>query len=294
MEIMDCKAVRAEMLEEVKSAVASASGKMSLVIVQVVGDDASEVYVKNKEKTCKDVGIQPIIVRLPQAVSYDDLASVIRLYNGMDSVTGFMLQLPLPDHLKPHQRELLDLIDYKKDVDGLCSASIGRLWAGLDCITPATPTGIMYMLPDSLAGKNVTIIGRSDLVGKPLAKLMMDRHATVTLCHSKTVRLEEHLKNADIVVSAVGKPVFLCNEDHDIASSCAQMWFDVGMNRDEAGKLCGDIKADDLKDTEALVSSVPGGVGLLTTAQLMRNVVKAYQLQGGEGQHVRRYRRVRP
>lgn len=188
----------------------------------------------------------------------------------------------LPPHLRPHQRTLLDLIDYKKDVDGLSSQSIGRLWAGLDCIIPATPSGIAELLPTYLAGKNVTIIGRSDLVGKPLMKILMDRNATVTLCHSKTVRLEEHLKNADIVVSAVGKPKFLCNQDYDIVHSCAQWWIDVGINHDEDGKLCGDIRTEDLEQTDAYVTPVPGGVGVLTTAHLMLNVVKAYKMQEAE------------
>ncbi len=280
--IIDCKTVRSAMLYEAKEKITEIGAQPTLAIIQVEGDDASDVYIRNKEKTCKEIGIQTNIVKLPCKTSFEQIVNVICMYSQMSKINGIMLQLPLPEHLKGRERELLDLIPYDKDVDGLSSESIGRLWSGQECIAPATPTGILRLLPKDLSGKKATIIGRSNLVGKPLIKMLMDRNATVTVCHSKTSRrvLEDCLQYADIVVSAIGKPKYICAENfQNMVFSDADYWIDVGINRDKDGKLCGDIEPNDLTMPYMRITPVPGGVGQLTTAQLALNVIKAYELQ---------------
>lgn len=286
MNVIDCKEIRSKMIEEAKREIESIQKKLLLTIIQVGNDDASSLYVRNKEKTCREVGIEPNIVRFPKDATFDQIADEIIAYGQTDCVTGIMLQLPLPDHLKDRQRELIDLIPYEKDVDGLSSESIGRLWAGKRCITPATPTGILRILPDDLSGKSALIIGRSDLVGKPMIKLLLDRNASVSVCHSKstTYQIDEHIEHSNIVISAIGKPRYIC------ASRFINMWkydnveywIDVGMNRDDNGKLCGDINMWDVEYMcvqSTYVTPVPGGVGQLTTAQLILNVIEAYRIQ---------------
>ena len=280
MNIIDCKKIRQEMLDEAKLKVKeikdSTGDELKLVVIQVEGDPASDVYIRNKIKTCKEVGIECEHIVLPNNISYYELLKVIvdkcsYLYN-----TGVMLQLPLPDHLKPYERKLLDLILWYKDVDGLSTESVGRLWTGQYCIAPATAQGVMRLLPDSLSGTEVCVVGRSNLVGKPLVKLLEGRNATVILCHSRTLGLHYMTAGADVVITAIGKPKFF---DRRYTVGDRQMWIDVGINRDENGKLCGDVDIDSFKNTECSITPVPGGVGQLTTAQLALNVVKAYYLQ---------------
>lgn len=249
-----------------------------LVVVQVEGDAASDVYIRNKIKTCNECGIECEHVKLPSDSTVGVVYDTIKKYARDGNVYGLMLQLPLPKHLKPHQQELLDAIPWYMDVDGLSSESVGRLWTGQECITPATAQGIMRLLPEDMTYEDVCIIGRSNLVGKPLIKLLEERNATVTLCHSRTDEVERLTKKADYVICAIGKPKYISN---GYATSCyLQTWIDVGINRDRDGKLCGDIDIDDFRDYEyASITPVPNGVGLLTTAQLVLNVVKAYKIQ---------------
>lgn len=272
MNYIDCKSVRDKILEDVKS---RNPGNLMLSIIQVEGDDASEVYVRNKVKTAESVGIKCHLVKCRNDISYEELENIIIILNENPHVTGVMLQLPLPDHLKPYERELLDLISWYKDVDGLSTESVGRLWSDLPCIVPATPGGVMHLLPEDLSGKDVTIVNRSNLIGKPLTKLLLDRNATVEVCHSKTQSLYTHTRDADLVITGIGKPTYY----FDIHMGKYQMWIDCGINRDENGKLCGDIDIEDIGDKFIEVTPVPGGVGILTTAQLMLNVVRAYELQ---------------
>ncbi len=282
MDFVDCKVIRQSMLDEAKERISKINDKLTLVIIQVEGDSASDVYIRNKVKTCEQVGITPIVEKCPADISYQELVRVLMKYVYEDYVTGLMLQLPLPEHLKPYGQDILNLICWKKDVDGLSVASVGRLWTNQDCITPATPTGIMRLMPgNDLSGWNVTIINRSALVGKPLAKMLMDRNATVSICHSRTGKsnIVKHMKYADCVVVGIGEPKKIDKSYHPEDSGVVR-WIDVGINRDEDGKICGDINAKDFEDiTWARITPVPGGVGLLTTAQLMLNVIKAYELQ---------------
>lgn len=278
MELVRCDAQREVILDEVRSRVNGIQDQLELVIIQVEGDQASDVYVRNKIKTCNSVGIKPTIVRCDNRITYTELLGLISRYNAMDHVTGLMLQLPLPQHLKGYEQNLLDCISWWKDVDGLSTQSVGRLWNGKECITPATATGILSLFDKDLRGKNVTIVGRSALVGKPLAKLLMDRNATVTICHGRTGDLAAHFVYADAVVIAIGKPKFIDSSFVPKYSSVG-IWVDVGINRDDDGKLCGDIDPVEFEGIETTITAVPGGVGLLTTAQLMMNVVKAYDFQ---------------
>ena len=280
MNIINCKEIRAEMLTEAKvelTKIYAHTGRvLKLVVLQVEGDAASDVYIRNKIKTCEEVGIACEHIKMPNDISVEKLVTVIEDLSYSPLCTGIMLQLPLPDHLKPYQQMLLDLIPWYKDVDGLGTDNVGRLWTGQECITPATAQGIMRLLVKDLSETNICVVGRSNLVGKPLVKLLEDRNATVALCHSKTSNLHYITTDADIVITAIGKPKFF---DIRYDGGYNQIWIDVGINRDENGKLCGDIDIDAFQDSNCYITPVPGGVGLLTTAQLVLNVVKAYCLQ---------------
>jgi methylenetetrahydrofolate dehydrogenase (NADP+)/methenyltetrahydrofolate cyclohydrolase len=256
MQFIDCKSVREQILTEVKQKVAEIGEPLKLVIFQVGDDDASKVYVKNKVKTAREVGIQPEVIKCGKFIHPGDLKYLIQTYSEMQTVTGVMLQLPLPERLAEYKQELLDLIPWNKDVDGLSSESVGRLWNGRDCIAPATPSGIMRLLPDDLSGKNVCIINRSNLIGKPLTKLLMDRDATVTVCHSKTreLSLENTTFVSDIIVTGIGKP----NHFNSELISDGQTWIDCGINRTPSGELCGDVDSDTLRFTDVSVTPVPG------------------------------------
>ena len=277
MQTINCKLIREMMLAEAKEKL-SKIHRPRLTIIQVEGDDASEVYLRNKKKTCEEVGIDCNIHKLAHDISVGQLMYVILSYVESSS-DALMLHLPLPDHLKEYERELLDMIPYYKDVDGLSSESAGRLWSDLPCVTPATAAGVMRLLPEDMRGKDVTVINRSALIGKPLVKLLLDRNATVTICHSKTDDLELKAIVSDVVISGVGVP-----EDFDQSYVGKNVtWIDCGISRDKDGKLCGDLNTEKVKDRIALITPVPGGVGLLTTAQLALNVIKCYELQhGGE------------
>ena len=277
MQIIDCKSVREQILTEVKQKVAEIGETVRLVIFQVGDDDASKVYIRNKLKTADEVGIEVETVKCAESTPLGSLKYLIQAYSDLETTHGVMLQLPLPDRLKAHTQELLDLIPWQKDVDGLSSESVGRLWNGRDCIAPATPSGIMRLLPDDLSGQNVCIVNRSNLIGKPLTKLLMDRNATVTVCHSKTpiTVLCRRTNDSDIVITGIGKPKWF-----DCEFGCPdQIWIDCGINRDSGGNLCGDVDTDSCYRLDADITPVPGGVGLLTTASLMANVVKAYEYQ---------------
>lgn len=284
MELIDCKAIREQILTEAKvelTKIFAHEGKvLKLVVIQIEGDKASDTYIKNKLKTCEECGVSCEHVKLPSDIRLDILKSTIKYHVNKKDSTGVMLQLPLPDHLKPYQQELLDLIPWQMDVDGLNTESIGRLWSGQECLVPCTSQGIMRLLPDDLSGENVCVIGRSNLVGKPLVKLLEQRNATVTLCHSKTRRLEDYTRRADIVIAAIGKPKYFNKMYFD--DYYPQTWIDVGINRDEEGKLCGDLDIEEFENTECKVTPTPGGTGILTVSQLIANVVKAYKLQQGE------------
>lgn len=281
MKIIDCKTVRNEMLQEAKARAQGLSLRAkypytepALAIIHVGDDDASNVYVRNKIKTCEEVGIKCEVKNFPSTVTFLELLYKIKQLNDTPFVHGIILQLPLPDHLKEYERRLLDEISHVKDVDGLGSESMGNLWSGNWCHKPATAAGVMRLLPDDLSGKIVCIVGRSNLVGKPLIKMLMDRNATVRVCHSKTDDLFLQTFNSDIIITAIGKPKYITPKYTNMLMP--QTWIDVGINRDENGKLCGDIDIDAFaKYEDHSITPVPRGVGILTTAQLTLNVIDA-------------------
>lgn len=274
--ILDGKIVAADikqrLKEEIDDAVASGQRRPRLVIISVGEDQASKVYVRNKTRAADEVGI--VATTFPMMADTDEeyIKDIIKEFNEDELIDGIMVQLPLPKHLD--ERAIIDAIDPSKDVDGLTTTNIGRLRSGQDCLKPCTAQGVVDLCKYyniELDGKDVTIIGRSNIVGKPLADLMMAEGATVTQCHSRTGFLADHTLHADIVVSAVGKPKFIGDE----FLNPGQIIIDVGINRDENGKLCGDV--DTLDPEDYSVTPVPGGVGPMTVAELMSNVVKAWR-----------------
>lgn len=280
---IDCKAIREKILNEVKEEVATLPTQPHLAVVIVGDDKASHTYVKNKEKTCEQVGIKSSVVMLREDIPQIALDTVINQLNNDKNVHGILLQLPLPKHLD--EQQAIDLISQYKDVDGLTIANAGLVALGRldEAIVPCTPSGVLRMFDEigyELEGKCVTVIGRSNLFGKPMAQLCLSRNATVKMCHSRTKALESELEFQNVVISAIGQPKFL-NSEH---LAYNEVLVDVGINRDKNGKLCGDIDIEDVKTHYSnrnlkYYTTVPGGIGTITTAMLMKNVIKAYKMQ---------------
>lgn len=281
MQIIDGKLVAKVTREQIKQEVEGLKAlnypnAIGLAVILVGGDPASQVYVRNKIKACDEVGIKSFLCKLPAESTFDEVAGTIRYLNENPDVSGMILQLPLPKHLD--ENSLLDLIDPEKDVDGCHYVQKGRLWTGRDSLVACTPYGVMKLLEYydiSLQGKNAVVIGRSNLVGKPLAQLLLDANCTVTICHSKTQNLAEITSRADIVCVAIGKAKFLTS---DMVKNGAVV-IDVGMDRDENGKLCGDVDFDSVAPKCSFITPVPGGVGPMTVTMLLANTVKAYKAQ---------------
>ena len=279
--ILDGRIVAADIKQRLKEEIGEAlvEGKRApqLVIISVGEDSASKVYVRNKMKAATEIGIVTWHFPMTVDVSTECVQGVIQKFNEDKNIDGIMIQLPLPSYF--NERIIIDTIDPAKDVDGLTTTNIGRLRSGQECLKPCTAVGIIDLCKYyniELDGKDVTIIGRSNIVGKPLADLMMAEGATVTQCHSRTQQLSYHTKMADIVVCAVGKPKMLTGRDVWDADAI----IDVGINRDENGKLCGDVNFDDIIEQhgkEVNITPVPGGVGPMTVAELMKNTVIAWR-----------------
>jgi methylenetetrahydrofolate dehydrogenase (NADP+)/methenyltetrahydrofolate cyclohydrolase len=253
-----------------------------LAVVLVGNDPASEVYVGHKIKTCKELGIESFLHRLNANDEPQKLYDLISQLNKNPSVHGILVQMPLPKNFS--ENKVLDLIDPKKDVDGLTPENVGLAWSGRARVYPCTPSGIIEILnfyKISIERKNVVVVGRSEIVGKPMAQMFLEKNATVTICHSKTKSLEEFTKAADIVVVAVGKRNFF-GQDFFTSDSVV---IDVGMHRLEEGLLCGDVFFKDVEDKVRAITPVPGGVGPMTIAMLMQNTLKLYdqQLNGQKG-----------
>lgn len=279
---IDCKTIREKVLDEVREEVAMLSEKPHLAVVIVGNDKASETYVRNKAKTCKQVGIESSVITIREDAPQFFLEAVIKQLNEDDSVHGILLQLPLPKGF--NEQKAIDLISPNKDVDGLTIANAGLVALGRldEAIVPCTPSGVLRMFDEigyDLEGKTVTVVGRSNLFGKPMAQLCLSRNATVKMCHSRTEGLGMQTKFQDVVISAIGKPKFL-SKMHLVGND---VLVDVGINRDENGKLCGDIDIEDVlswKHSEIqYYTPVPGGIGQLTTAMLMKNVIRCCQKQ---------------
>lgn len=246
-----------------------------LVVIMVGNDSASAVYVRNKSKACDEIGIDFEEFLLKEDTTREELLSLIKELNQRKDVHGILLQSPIPKHLDI--REAFNTIDYKKDVDGFHPINVGKLSIGEEGFVSCTPLGVMKMLEEyniDVQGKNAVIIGRSNIVGKPLAQLLLNANATVTICHSKTQNIDEITKEADILVAALGKPKFV--KENMVKKGAVVI--DVGINRNEEGKLVGDVDFTEVEKKASYITPVPGGVGPMTIAMLMTNVVKAAKL----------------
>ena len=276
--ILDGKALSTKVKDRVKQEISNLpkNDNIPTLAVVLVGDDpASAIYVRNKKRACEYVGIKSVSVTLGQDTTQEKLEQTLNDLNNDESINGILLQLPLPKGLD--ERKALNCIAPEKDVDGLSSVNLGKLITKEVGITPCTPTGVMEFFKEyniDLTGKNVVIINRSILVGKPLALMMLNANATVTICHSKTQNISEYTKKADVIVTAVGKAKFLTE---DMVKDGVVV-IDVSIVRTEAG-LCGDADYENIKDKASYITPVPGGVGPMTIAILMENTLKAYKLQ---------------
>ena len=267
---MDGIALRNRILNELKIRVDNMSKKPKLVAILVGNDPASQIYVRNKEKFAEIAGIETDVIRMPETSSTNDVVSIIEKLNTDESVNAILVQLPLPKHIDT--KTVLNTVSETKDVDGFTDANIGKMFGSGDkYIIPCTPRGIMEILDEykiDIAGKNAVIIGRSDIVGKPTAMMLLNRNATVTICHSKTQNISEYTRRADIIVAATGKIKITGDM---IKPGCILL--DVGMQRDENGKLHGDCDFGSCEKIAGYITPTPGGIGPMTIAGLMQNVV---------------------
>ncbi len=278
-QIIDGKVISAQIKDEVKERVAGlkARGKsICLAVIQVGTDPASSVYVGNKKKACAYVGIESLAYELAEETTQEELLSLIGELNEKEEVNGILVQLPLPEHID--ENAVIRAIDAGKDVDGFHPQSVGALCIGQPGFLPCTPAGIIELLVRSgveIAGKECVVVGRSNIVGKPMALLLLRENGTVTVAHSKTKNLKEVTKRADILIVAVGKPKMITR---DYVKEGAVV-IDVGIHRNEGGKLCGDVDYEDVAPVCSAITPVPGGVGPMTIAMLMYNCVNSVSLQ---------------
>ena len=280
-QILDGKALAAEIRSEVKTQVAALAEKgvsTALAVILVGDDSASQVYVRNKIKACADTGIRSLEFRMPAETTQQQLLAKIAELNADESVDGILVQLPLPKQINADA--VISAIDPAKDVDGFHVANAGALVTGKQGFVPCTPFGVMRLIKKSGVdprGKSAVIVGRSNIVGKPMALLLLAADATVTVAHSRTPDLSAVTRNADILVAAVGRAKLI---KADMVKPGAVV-IDVGMNRDENGKLCGDVDFAEVKEVAGSITPVPGGVGPMTIAMLMQNTVLAAQMRRG-------------
>lgn len=276
--IIDGKLISQQIKEELKEEVAryKAEGKeCALAVIQVGNDPASTVYVSNKKKACAYIGIQSLSYELPEDITEEELLALIDKLNQDKKVHGILCQLPLPKHID--EKKVLQRISVKKDVDGFHPQSVGSLVVQEPGFVSCTPAGIIELLKRSdveISGKNCVVVGRSNIVGKPMALLMLNENATVTVCHSRTQNLKEICKTADILIVAMGKPKFITA---DYVKEGAVV-IDVGIHRDAQNKLCGDVAFDEVESLCSAITPVPGGVGPMTICMLMKNCVEAMKM----------------
>ena len=276
MQMIDGKAVSLAVKTDVRDAIAKAGIEPCLAVILVGNDPASRVYVNNKKKACTFCGIRSLEYALPEETTQEELLSLIDKLNRDPAVNGILCQLPVPKQIS--EKEVIAKIDPKKDVDCFHNENVGRLWTGSYRLLPCTPAGVMALLDHygiDPAGKHCVIVGRSNIVGKPMAALMLARNATVTVCHSRTADLRQQCLQADILVAAVGKAKFITA---DMVKDGAVV-LDVGINRMADGKLCGDVDFDAVKEKTSFITPVPGGCGPMTIAVLMQNTLTAYKIQ---------------
>ena len=281
MNIIDGKAVSKKVKEDVKAECEQlkAKGITPGLAVIIVGDDpASQVYVHNKEVACEACGFYSVKYALPAETTQDELNALVDKLNKDDKINGILCQLPLPSHLD--DKEVINCIDPLKDVDAFHPVNVGAIMIGDYNYLPCTPAGVMELIHSTgidVSGKKAVVIGRSNIVGKPMAMLLLHENATVEITHSRTQNLADITKEADILVAAIGKAKFV---KADMVKDGAVV-IDVGMNRDENGKLCGDVDFEDVKDKCSFITPVPGGVGPMTIAMLMKNTLTAAKIQNG-------------
>lgn len=274
-QIIDGKAISSQIKDELKEKVAIMKRKgidICLAVIQVGDDAASSVYVGNKKKACAYIGIESLSYELPESTTQEELLKLIEDLNGRNDVNGILVQLPLPEHID--ENAVIHAIDPGKDVDGFHPQNVGALCIGQKGFVSCTPAGIIQLLKRSgieIAGKECVVIGRSNIVGKPMALLLLRENGTVTVTHSKTRDLKEITKRADILVAAIGKPKFITREYVKEGA----VVIDVGIHRNDDNKLCGDVDYDDVAPICSAITPVPGGVGPMTIAMLMYNCVES-------------------
>ncbi|MFA9465740.1 MAG: bifunctional methylenetetrahydrofolate dehydrogenase/methenyltetrahydrofolate cyclohydrolase FolD [Velocimicrobium sp.] len=272
--IIDGKKISQEIKEELREKVASNKkngDEICLAVIQVGEDPASSVYVRNKKKACEYIGIQSLSYELKEETTEDELIELVDKLNNDDAINGILVQLPLPSHI--NEDNIIKAIDPMKDVDGFHPESVGALCIGQEGFISCTPAGIIELLKRSqieIEGKECVIVGRSNIVGKPMALLLLKENGTVTVCHSKTKNLKDITKRADILVVAIGKPKFITAQ-HVKAGAVV---IDVGIHRDENNKLCGDVDFNSVEPVASYITPVPGGVGPMTIAMLMKNCIE--------------------
>lgn len=273
-QIIDGKLISAQIKDELKEEVQKIKemgGNICLAVVQVGDDPASSVYVNNKKKACAYIGIESRAIELPESTTEAELVSLVETLNADSGVNGILVQLPLPSHI--NEDLVIRTISPDKDVDGFHPQSVGRLWIGEKGFLSCTPAGIIQLLKRSgigIEGKECVVIGRSNIVGKPMAALLLRENGTVTVTHSRTKNLKEVARRADILIVAIGKKQFI-NSEYVKEGAVV---IDVGMHRDENNKLCGDVDFTDVADKVSAITPVPGGVGPMTIAMLMNNCVE--------------------
>ena len=278
-QIIDGKAISLAIKDELKEKAAKLKAEgteVTLAVIQVGNNPASTVYVRNKKKGGEYIGIGSLSYELPEETTEEELLSLIRELNGRKDVNGILVQLPLPAHID--ENKVIRTIDPKKDVDGFHPESVGALCIGQPGFVSCTPAGVIELLKRSgisIEGKECVILGRSNIVGKPMALLMLRENATVTVAHSRTANLKEVAKRADILIAAIGKPKMITREYVKEGA----VVIDVGINRDADNKLCGDVDFDDVAEICSAITPVPGGVGPMTIAMLLNNCIQSVELQ---------------
>ncbi|MGG3470920.1 bifunctional methylenetetrahydrofolate dehydrogenase/methenyltetrahydrofolate cyclohydrolase FolD [Neobacillus pocheonensis] len=262
---------RLEIAEEVEK-LKSKGVTPGLAVILVGNNDASRTYVKNKQKACEELGMNSLLIKMSEDVSEEELLSKIEELNGDPSIHGILVQLPIPKHID--EKRVIESISPLKDVDGFHPINIGRMMTGQNAFLPCTPYGILVLLEESgisIEGKHVVVVGRSNIVGKPVGQLLLNKNATVTYCHSKTKDLTKHTTQADILIAAVGIANFIKAEQVKEGA----VVIDVGMNRNEEGKLCGDVAFNEVSEKAGYITPVPKGVGPMTITMLMYNTLKS-------------------
>ena len=275
--VIDGKAVSAKVKEQVRAEIEREGLKVGLAVVIVGNNQASRVYVNNKKKACEVCGIKSYEYALPEETTEEQLLELVDTLNADKNINGILVQLPLPKQI--NEEKIIERISPEKDVDAFHAVNVGKIMIGNYAFLPCTPAGVMELIHSTgteVAGKECVVIGRSNIVGKPMAMLLLHENATVTICHSRTKNLAEVCRRADILVSAVGRADFVTA---DMVKEGAVV-IDVGMNRDAENKLCGDVKYDEVEKKASYITPVPGGVGPMTIAMLMKNTLMAKRIQG--------------